>query len=685
MSTSLARSLPFAALVEERRLGALPLVALSGGLGLLVVAVSYTLARLAIPGDGLLWWLGIVAIVAPASARLLSRGASRDERLAIVVVVGLGLYLVKVLHGPSAFLLFDEFHHWATLQDLADTGRLFTPNNILVASPYYPGLEVVTDLLMRAGLPVWESAMLVVGAARVLHVLALFLLFERIGRDARVAGLGVLIYAANPSFLFFDAQFSYESLALPIATLAIWLAVRRESGAGEHDRAAVADGADGAGVVAEPVSRRRPGAGVHVGLTALIVLAIGAVVVTHHVTSIALSALFLAWAAISVTLRMLRRPGAADVLGLGLLTVTTTVAWTLYVASVTVGYLAPAVGTAVNQVVDLVAGEEGGRELFRTATGQSAPAWEQLVAYGSVVLLLALLPLGLLALWRRYQDRSAALMLAGVALVYPLTLLARLTPRGAELSARSSEFVFLGLGFVGALAIVALLERHVERPAIGRPVAEEVLEGPEGERRAMLLSPGPSRIERAARRRRLIRGGLFGALLVLSLGGAALAIPPWARMPGEYLVAADPRSVEPQGIAAATWTAERLGREQYFLSDRTNRVLLATYGRQHPVSAAGDRVDLKRAFFGIRLGRWEVDLLSRLPVRYVIADSRLATALPQVGVYVERGELLGEPAWPAPMSGAALEKWDTVDGSDRIYDGGSIRIYDIGRITGARP
>jgi hypothetical protein len=269
--------------------------------------------------------------------------------------------------------------------------------------------------------------------------------------------------------------------------------------------------------------------------------------------------------------------------------------------------------------------------------------------------------------------------LAGVALLYPLTLVARLTPRGAELAARSGEFVFVGLAFVVALVLTTIARRTVDAPERDSSSVRTDHIGLLALVAAHLGRPGA----RLSRRR--AHAGLVAVLLLLSLGGAALSIPLWARMPGDYLVAADPRSVEPKGIAAATWTAQRLGREQVFMSDRTNRVLLATYGRQHPVSTAGDRVDLKPAYFQPQLGGWELDLLRRLPVRYVIADQRLTRGLPHVGVYVERGELAGQPAWTSPMPASALAKWDIEPGSDRIYDGGDIRIYDIWRISGARP
>ena len=74
--------------------------------------------------------------------------------------------------------------------------------------------------------------MIVVGAARVLMMLALFLLYERACGDSRLAGVGALVYAANPGFLFFDAQFAYESLALPLAVFTLWCIQRREVATG---------------------------------------------------------------------------------------------------------------------------------------------------------------------------------------------------------------------------------------------------------------------------------------------------------------------------------------------------------------------------------------------------------------------------------------------------------------------
>ncbi len=657
-----ATSGPAAGAVSTDGLGELPRTALLAATGLLVVATGNTLSRLEVGIAPLVWWLGLLLIVVPFAIRLIGRAADRRERVALVILAGLALYGVKILGAPSAFVMLDEFLHWATLDDIVVTGRLFTTNNILLASPYYPGLEIATDLLVRSGFSTWEAGVLVVGAARVLMMLALFLLYERASGDSRLASVGVLVYAANPGFLFFDAQFAYESLALPVAIFAMWCIQRREVATG----ATLPGRADPAEA---PRLARLARAGHPLSLTAALFLSIAAVVVTHHVTAIAVSGCLVAWAVVGTLLRF-RGGRPAGLVGPAVVALTATAAWMLYVAFITVGYLAPALGGAVDQVFELIAGDEGSRELFRSATGVAAPAWEQVVGYGSVAVVVLALPIALPIIWRRWQTSALPLTLALISLLYPVSLIARLTARGAELAQRSAEFIFVGAGFVTALAALAVYDT-----AAGYAP-------PDGWRSgivAWLLS----RLRLAGSRAgRLGTAAVMTGLIVLFMGGAVLGIAPWARLPGPYLVSADPRSVTPQGIDAAAWTLDALGPGRRFLSDRTSRTLLATYGRQHPISSAGDRINLRSAYFDTILTLEDQELLTRAGVEYVIADHRLPTSLPYVGVYVERGEQFTSGPWTEPMSAAALDKWRALPGADRIYDNGDLEILDIRRLTG---
>jgi hypothetical protein len=635
----------------ETRLGLIPIVSLVGALGLVIVALADTVSRLVIPGGQILFWLGYICLVLPFAIRLFGARASRAERVWLVVLLGLALYWIKILYAPSAFTLFDEFHHWATLNDILASDRLFTHNNILPASPFYPGLEIVTQPLVHAGLSVWEAGVLMIGIARLLTVLSLYLFVERIGGSARVAGIATLVYMANPSFLFFDAQYAYESLALALGLFTITSLLMREQGS-------------------------RGGA---VPLTVAFLLGMAAVIVTHHITAMLVTGFLIVWAIISVLPRALPaaqrfflrrgrsstadvakagdgseapppsrfdpdRLGSPGLAGPALIALIGTFAWMLYVASVTVGYLAPALGGAVDQVLSLIAGEEAGRELFRASSGTTSPAFEQVTAFAAVAVLLASMALGGLLLWRNLRHNPAALTLGVVALAYPATLAGRFTPIGAELSARSAAFVFVGLSFVVALALVALFDHE--------------------------------------RRSKIAQRTVVIATMVVMVGGAILSFPYWARLPGSYLVSADPRSITPVGIDTATWMLDHLGSDNRIMTDRDNRILTKTYGLQHPMSAVGDQIDVKAAYFATDITSDVVTLLEDGHVRYVLSDDRLPTSLPYTGVYVERGEILNG-AWTSPMPASALDKWNADPEVDRVYDAGPLKLYDVSRLHDA--
>ena len=247
------------------------------------MALADTLSRLVIPGGQILFWLGYVCLVLPFALRLFGARASRAERIWLVVLLGLALYWIKILYAPSAYTLFDEFHHWATLNDILASNRLFTHNNILPASPFYPGLEIVTQPLVRAGLSVWEAGVLVIGVARLLTVLSLYLFVERAGGSARVAGIATLVYMANPSFLFFDAQFAYESLALALGLFTITCVLMREQNS-------------------------RGGA---VPLTVAFLLGMAAVIVTHHITAMLVTGFLIVLAIVTVLPARSRDPAPA--------------------------------------------------------------------------------------------------------------------------------------------------------------------------------------------------------------------------------------------------------------------------------------------------------------------------------------------------------------------------------------
>src|SRR5205085_10220088 len=143
----------------------------------------------------------------------------------------------------------------------------FTRNTLLPASPFYPGLEIMTNALSTVSrLSIFQAGMIVIGIARLVMILSLFLLYEQITKSARIAGIATILYMANPHFLFFDADFSYESLALPIATFMLFAMARHET-LNNHRR----------------------------GIILIAWIALSAVVVTHHVTDYFFEGLLILW------------------------------------------------------------------------------------------------------------------------------------------------------------------------------------------------------------------------------------------------------------------------------------------------------------------------------------------------------------------------------------------------------
>src|ERR1700690_326143 len=125
---------------QPSTLGRLPFTCLAVAAGVMVVSVADALSRTGRGGGSLLFWLAVVLIIFPAAFRLCGEGARPGERIATVVLVGLGLYAVKLLRDPFAFTYGDEFPHLFNLETILSSGRLFGSNPILPITPRYPGL-----------------------------------------------------------------------------------------------------------------------------------------------------------------------------------------------------------------------------------------------------------------------------------------------------------------------------------------------------------------------------------------------------------------------------------------------------------------------------------------------------------------------------------------------------------------
>src|SRR2546423_12311870 len=208
----------------QATLGLLPVLILINASGLLFISFSYyvSILRYSELAFEVFFFCGLLLMLVPNLLRLISSRSSQLERLCLLCVLGISLYLIQFMVSPLHFSSYDEFLHGRTADEILRTGHLFSENPMLTASPYYPGLEIVTHALSAtSGLSTFQSALLVISAARLLMILSLFLFYEQITGSSRMAGIATIIYMANPHFLLFDAIFNYETLALPLATFMV--------------------------------------------------------------------------------------------------------------------------------------------------------------------------------------------------------------------------------------------------------------------------------------------------------------------------------------------------------------------------------------------------------------------------------------------------------------------------------
>jgi hypothetical protein len=602
--------------------------------GLLAVGQSMRLAQAESPSASLAFWLGILLIYAPIVFRSALPQVARRERLALAVFLGLALYLVKVLRGPSGFIFHDEFPHYATANGILNSGALFSVNSLQEVSAYFPGLEIVTTAIATmANISIEAAGIVVIGVARIMAALGIYLLYEEISGSPRVASIGSVLAIAYPNYTFWSSQFSYESLALPISILALLTALW-------SDR------------------RQAPRA----ALLGLALLLIGSVVVIHHVTSYFLAASLILIYAVSRLRPVLVRAGeglskrvpravsrrlpwtawrkpserTTDPRTWGILALASVAGaalWLLTAGREVLTYLSPHLQAASRGFIGIITRAGGPRTPFTTSTGtQTAPSWEQLAAFAAVLLIAVVIPFGLLQIWRRYRGHGLAVMFALASLAYPATLVLRLARGGSEIANRSWDFLFVAIGFVLAVGIAELWMARAR--VYGRATAVT----------------------------------LYAS--VLYVGALVVGTPAWARLPGPFLVGGDTRGLQVESYALADWAKDRVGPDSRFIADYTNKWLLGSFGEQYIVDG------LSWVYLSPKLdANGELADIFRRGVEYVVVDRRLTEATPRIGHYFEPGE----PGAPhrQPLAAENMLKFDREPCLSRVYDGGDIVVYAV--------
>ncbi len=567
-----------------------------------------------------LFWLGMLVFTLPAVWWATRRGTAPRLRLAVLIGYAGFTYLPKLLRNPGGPLYHDEFAHWRQSQEILLDGRLFEANPIVRVIGDFPGLHsTVASIAALAGVSIWQAALAVLIAAHVLVVLGVAVLAEEIWRDPRIAAVAAVAYSLNSSFLFFDTQFGYESLAI---ALLVWT------------------------LVALHRAMRGPGRRSRTGWAAVTLMLAGATIGTHHLTALGLIGTMLL-VSLVVTVRAVRRRDAAVAAAVVAWALTLSAAalvacWLCWVAPKTAGYLDPYLGRAIDQFAGMAGdGGSGGRTLFKQSV---APWWEQDAAFLAPACALVAMTAAAHRLWRRRDpdpvSRCGALaMLALGACYFPAALLI-LTPSGAEGARRSWAFSYLGIALVVAPVVVALLDRVAARL---RPVAG---------------------------------GALLVVCAVVLVGNTAAGMNPSYRFPGPPLYGSDTRSATPEVLAAAAWLHDTQGRGLRIVADRYSGLIFGSYGEQDPAtgSVTFPTYDVYLAQPGRPVPPALIAQLSAWKFGYLIVDRRMAREVPEIQIYFETNEPIPHLGRPA-FSLGQLTKFDRTPWTIKIYDSGDIAIY----------
>jgi hypothetical protein len=600
------------------RLGGWPVIVAAGAAGTLLVGLSFRLSSQGHPADlyYVVFWAGMLTALMPLTGRLIGSRTQRGTRLTALLLFGVLTLMPKFLRNPTGPLYHDEYAHWREAFDVTTSGRLFQPNATIPIVEFFPGTSALTVTAHSfSGLSLWSTGVLILLVTHVLGLYAVYLIGEQLLASARAGAVAALVYGINPSAIYFDTQYAYESVAVNFFLWALALTV---------------------------LATRAPSARGRRAFSAAAVLAGAGCVVTHHLTTIFLIAVLIV-VALTWMLRarlMDRDGGAMPSMTPWWVTLTSTVliaiAWVFFCARPTLDYLSPYLGTSVNQLKTMSEKSgQGGRELL---AANVAPDWERvLTAAAPVAILVCFVAAAALMRRRRLSLDPQTWGLVAFGCAYFLSLPFILAPSGAEGARRSWGFTYLGVALVVAFVVV-------HWPA-GRPrVAGRSLSVP-------------------------LASALLVTLLIGNVGGG-LNDP--YRFPGPFRWGTDTNSASAEARSVAEQLGATAGRARV-VADAYTALQLAAYGGL-VVAAPSDGFpawDLTQR--NDDPSPELAQMLTSSRYDYLVVDVRMGEQAPFNGHnFGQRDPLLGRAT---PM--AYLTRLDHVPWAWRVISTEHLRVYRL--------
>lgn len=639
------------------------------GMAAMVRAYNIALTTQSSTPEFVWFWVGMFLLGFPIVGMIARRATSRPMRTALLALYGLISYAPKLLRNPASPIYHDEFAHWRATYEILSTGKLFQPNPIISVIARYPGLHATTASLVHAtGLTIWQAAILLLILFRITLVLGIATLAQSLGLSARTASIVAVLYSLNSSFLYFDTQYAYESMAL---TLIVWTLIAYVR-----------------------TIRSQKGRGRIAWAVLTVVLSAGTVV-THHLSTFTL-VLIMALLSLAVSLPWLakadtakrgmsssgslgawpegwaRQSGpqnagrgdgaqegwagtAATAWSLTLVVALMAGAWWRFVAPTTWSYLSPFIGEGLSELMQAASGSGGARQLFGASL---SPWWEQKSAYLVPVFALGVTAGGLLLIVARIRDgrlprgRRRALLVgfAALGLVYFPSTIFILVPSGAEGARRSWAFTWIGLCMLAGPAVVWLLDWARRRVQAWLRVS--------------------------------LYSGLLAALAIALIGGTAAGVDASYRFPGPFLYGSDARSVSPELLAVSQWFSERFGTGNNLVTDRYTGLIFGSVGLQNPASPSIGfpvwNLYLAKPGGKIKPASLVFDLANS-NYAYLIVDGHMAYDLPETGMYFTPGEptLMDHPQAGRPIFYGRLGKFNTLRWMVKVFQSDNYSVYRI--------
>lgn len=491
--------------------------------GAVLVIWAYRIAPTAgIQSYDPIFWAGMLV----AYLAVVWRAVSGRYAVAWLVVLGLFTMVPTFWMSSGGPTYFDETAHFALLRNVISAGQLFQHTPLLPIGTYYPGLESAAAAIhWLTGLSAWDSALTLIAVVHCLLPVQVYYIARALPIPHRWAALAGVVYAANPSFVYFDVQFAYESLAILLMLTLVRLYV--EALAAERS--------------SSPTWRQTAST-----VLLLAVISFG-LVVTHHLTTLTGIALLVAGALLLKPIR-----GLADSNGgwrrvfvrwMPVLTLATCFAlWAAVVAPATVAYLSPYVSGTYSQLVSLATGSSSSGAVRTIFSHSTAPFYERAAAITApIVIATGLLFAGFRWL-RKPALRSNFLWSFVLTAAYLVSLPLTLISGGAQGSHRSWASTFVGVAILPA-AIIILFELDKRRLWLQRTAA----------------TVGAA------------------ALAVLVVGNVAADAQPSARFPGPYQFGSDNLSVTQETLRFATWVRVHLGPGVHVVTDRFTAMALTAH------------------------------------------------------------------------------------------------------------